>query len=82
MSDKQTCNQENGCMSELWGRDCWIADSMLKLVEAAFDAGEYPRQDDSASDVCEKVVAYCKELRKKNREPHFDDVIWTSERPV
>lgn len=80
MSDEKiVCNKENGCMSETFGRDCWVADSMLKLVEARFDPGEFPEPDATAY---EKVVAYCRELRQMNKEPHFDDVIWTEERPI
>lgn len=78
----QVCNKENGSFSELWGRDCWVADSMLKLIEAAFDSGEYRNQSEGAQEVCRAVEKYCKELRQKNKEPHFSDIVWTEDRPV
>jgi len=82
MSEKTICNKENGSFSELFGRDCWVADSMLKLVEVAFEPGEYRNTSPDAQAVCEAVVKYCKELRQENKEPHFDDVVWTEDRPV
>jgi hypothetical protein len=60
----KTCNKENGSFSQLWGRDCWVADSVLKLVEAAFDPGEYHNQSEGAREVCQAVEKYCKELRQ------------------
>jgi hypothetical protein len=85
MPDNETikvCNKENGSFSQLWGRDCWVADSVLKLVEAAFDPGEYRNQSKGAREVCQAVENYCKELRQLNREPYFADVVWTPERPL
>ncbi len=37
---KTVCNQEKGAMSELFGRDCWVADAMLKLVISSVDDRE------------------------------------------
>lgn len=34
---KTTCNKENGSFSDLWGRQCWVADSMLKIVQSRLE---------------------------------------------
>lgn len=67
MAEKQiVCNQEAGCMSALFGRNCWVADSMLKLIISSVDEIESP--------VARQVEEYAQELRAKNKE-YWDDMI-------
>lgn len=80
--NKVVCNQENGSFSELFGRDCWVADSMLKLIQSAFEPGEHWDTSDDQHELLLALDSYCNQLRQKNKEPHFDDVIWTEDRPV
>ena len=68
---KTVCNQENGCMSELFGRQCWIADSMLKLIIAFVDEKGLTNGE---VQICKEVEGYCTELREKNRN-YFDNII-------
>ncbi len=82
MTEKIGCNRENGAFSELWGRNCWVADSVLTLIMSFIEPGEWHDTSPGAQEVCQKVEAYCQKLRLKNKEPHFDDVIWTDDRPV
>lgn len=69
MADPITvCNKENGSFSQLWGRDCWVADSVLKLVEIEADRLYEQNTEGEAVDVAlTRVMDYCKELREKNR---------------
>jgi len=66
------CNKEAGSFSHLWGRDCWVADSVLKLIQCSIDE-EMDRND--PTDPLFKVWTYCKELREKNRLGDFDSTI-------
>ena len=76
------CNRENGSFSQLFGRDCWVADAMVSLIQSAFEPGEMFDTTDETHALLVKIENYCKELRQKNREPYFDDTIWTEDRPV
>lgn len=67
-----TCNREAGSFSHLWGRECWVADSVLDLVQCSIDE-EMDSHD--PSDPLFKVWTYCRELREKNRIGEFPDVI-------
>lgn len=66
------CNREAGSFSRLWGRDCWIADSVLKLIQCSIDE-EMDASD--PNDPLFKVHKYCDELREKNRLGDFADTI-------
>lgn len=68
------CNKEAGSFSRLWGRECWVADSVLKLIQCSID--EQMIKDDP-NDPLFKVWKYCEELREKNRIGEFSDVIGT-----
>jgi hypothetical protein len=73
MNDKTVCNEENGSFSQLFGRKCWVADSMLSLVQSFVDEkGTTPEAAKLATD----VENYCKELRQMNQE-YWDDTITT-----
>lgn len=61
------CNKENGSFSQLWGRDCWVADSVLKLVGIHADMLYEQSNDPAVDEALKKVMAYCEELREKNR---------------
>ena len=67
-----TCNKEAGSYSHLWGRNCWVGDSMLKLIQCSIDE-EMNRHD--PNDPLWKVYQYCEQLREKNRIGDFADVI-------
>lgn len=84
MSDEQkktttaaiiACNKERGSFSQLWGRDCWVADSLVSLVlvhaETLFERSEDPATDEALKSIME----YCKELREKNRQEFWPDEI-------
>lgn len=66
------CNEEAGSFSRLWGRDCWIADSVLKLIQCSIHE-EMDRNN--ANDPLFKVWRYCEELREKNRLGDFSETI-------
>lgn len=77
MSEKEkiiVCNEENGSMSQLWGRNCWVADSAISLIESHAETLFIKSFGAEAYEVIESILDYCKELREKNRN-HFDDVI-------
>lgn len=62
------CNKENGSFSQLWGRGCWVADSVLKLIEVEADRLYEQNTDGEAVDAAlKKIMSYCKELREQNR---------------
>jgi hypothetical protein len=67
-----TCNKEAGSFSELWGRDCWIADSVLSLIQCSIDE---EMDSSNLSDPLYKVYQYCEKLREKNRIGDFADTI-------
>lgn len=66
------CNQEAGSYSRLWGRDCWVVDSVLKLIQCSIDE-DMDRHD--PKNPLFKVWKYCEELREKNRLGIFEDTI-------
>lgn len=66
------CNREAGSYSSLWARDCWVADSVLKLVQCSIDE-KMDKHD--PTDPLFKVWQYCQELREKNRIGEFNDVV-------
>lgn len=66
------CNQEAGSFSRLWGRDCWIANSVLQLIQCSIEE-EMDRND--PEDPLLKVYQYCERLREKNRVGEFAEVI-------
>jgi hypothetical protein len=68
------CNKENGSFSELWGRDCWVADSVLKLVICEADRLFEQSNDPEVDRTLKGIMAYCDELREKNRV-YFADTI-------
>lgn len=67
-----TCNREAGSFSRLWGRECWIADSVLTLVQCSIDE---QMDANNPNDPLFKVYQYCEELRQKNRIGDFADTI-------
>jgi hypothetical protein len=67
-TEQDVCNREAGSFSRLWGRDCWVADSVLKLIQSSID--EDMNQHDP-NDPLFKVYRYCAELREKNRIGEF-----------
>jgi hypothetical protein len=74
MADKiTTCNKENGCYSSLWGRDCWVADSMLKLIYSHADTLYEQSESSDVDKAIKSIMDYCDELRKKNKEEHWPD---------
>lgn len=66
------CNQEAGSFSELWGRDCWVTDSVLKLIQCSIDED---MDSSDPSDPLFKVYQYCERLRCKNRVGEFAEII-------
>lgn len=72
--DKIVCNKETGSFSQLWGRDCWVADSMLKLVFVEADRLHEQSQSEDVDKVLTRIMEYCKELREKNKEHWYDEV--------
>lgn len=66
------CNEEAGSFSQLWGRNCWVADSVLQLIQCSIDEEmDASNPDDSLY----KVHQYCDRLREKNRLGDFPDTI-------
>lgn len=72
------CNREAGSFSRLWGRDCWITDSVLSLVQCSIEEG-MNRSD--PNDPLWSVYRYCDELREKNRIGDFPETIVTEDQP-
>jgi hypothetical protein len=70
------CNREAGSFSRLWGRDCWVADTVLKLIQSSIDE-EMKAHD--PNDPLFKVHQYCEELREKNRIGTFPESIGEQE---
>ena len=75
MNIKTVCNKENGSFSNLWGRKCWVADSMLKLVQSQIsllaenNCEEFEAQNNSDHPfwkLTKSLNAYCEELRTQN----------------
>lgn len=66
------CNEEAGSFSRLWGRNCWVADTVLKLIQCSV---EEEIQSRTLDDPLYKVHLYCYQLREKNRIGEFPDVI-------
>lgn len=71
-TEQYICNREAGSFSCLWGRNCWVADSVLKLIQSSIDE-EMNAQD--PNDPLFKVHQYCDKLREKNRIGEFTDTI-------
>jgi len=67
-----SCNKEAGSFSRLWGRDCWVADSVLKLIQCSIDE---EMDLGNPNDPLFKVHQYCQELREKNHIGEFAEVI-------
>ncbi len=65
------CNEENGCYSTLFNRNCPIADRMLKLIQCSIDEKMNPQDP---NDDLFKVYQYCEELRAKNKEHWYDEI--------
>jgi hypothetical protein len=68
----ETCNREAGSFSRLWGRDCWVADSVLSLIQSSIDE---EMDAGNPSDPLFKVHQYCDKLREKNRIGEFPDIV-------
>ena len=66
------CNREAGSYSHLWGRDCWVADSVLSLIQCSIDE---EMDAHNPNDPLFKVYRYCDKLREKNRLGHFDETL-------
>lgn len=66
------CNKEAGSFSDLWGRNCWVTDSVLKLIQCSIDE---EMDASNPSDPLFKVHQYCEQLRQKNRIGEFAEVI-------
>lgn len=71
----QVCNRENGCFSQLFGRDCWVADSMLKLIESHADTLYEQSQSADVDKAVKSIIEYCKELRAKNKEHWQEELL-------
>jgi len=65
MNEKTVCNQENGSTSSLWNRRCWIADSMLSLVDSHLEY-LYEIHENMPEEVYTKLHRYIEELRVDN----------------
>lgn len=65
------CNEENGCYSTLFHRNCPIADRMLQLIQCSVVEKMNPQDP---NDELFKVYQYCEELRAMNKE-YWDDQI-------
>lgn len=90
---KTVCNRENRSRSDLWGRQCWIADSVLSLVQSRAEylfqqnASKFSNADIDPNSplwaLLEDINYYIEELRVKNglREPAVlnRDEEWPSE---
>lgn len=75
MADKITvCNKEDGCMSELFGRDCWVAHSMLSLIGSAIENHYEKDLGPEVDAVLKNLDAYRKRLQADNKN-YFDDTI-------
>lgn len=77
LDDKESlivCNEENGCMSQLFGRGCWVTESILGLIESHVETLHEKDLGDKADEVCQSILDYCKDLKEKNRN-YFDDFI-------
>jgi hypothetical protein len=74
----QVCNKEDGSFSQLWGRDCWVADSVLKLIHVHADLLYEQSNDPAVGEALRKIMAYCNELRDNNRV-YFADTIGVPE---
>lgn len=69
------CNKENGSFSQLWGRDCWVAESVLKLVEIEADRlYEQNTEGEAVDATLKRIMAYCKHLREQNRVYFADEI--------
>lgn len=74
---KTTCNSENGSRSELWDRNCWIADSFASLISSRIEyLGEKygdilkAGPDSPFWDLIRDLEYFCEELRVKNGLRH------------
>jgi hypothetical protein len=67
-----TCNREAGSFSRLWGRECWIADSVLSLIQSSIDE---EMDKHAPNDPLYRVWLYCEELKEKNRIGNFPTAI-------
>ena len=72
---KTVCNRENGSRSSLWGRNCWIADSLLSLLQSHIETltenrcdqfGAQNNPDHPLWKLAKDLDYYCEELRVKN----------------
>jgi hypothetical protein len=68
------CNKENGSFSQLWGRDCWVADSVLSLVYTHADLLYEQSTDENVDAALKKIMSYCEELREKNKEYWYEEI--------
>jgi hypothetical protein len=66
------CNREAGSFSRLWGRECWVANSVLGLIQSSIDE---EMDQHNPTDPLYKVWLYCEELKEKNRIGDFPTVI-------
>lgn len=66
------CNREAMSFSRLWGRDCWVADTVLKLIQCSIDED---MDKHNAKDPLFKVWKYCENLREQNRIGEFPNQI-------
>jgi hypothetical protein len=62
------CNEENGCMSQLFGRNCWVANSFIGLIESHAETLYEKNLGDSADEVCKSILEYCKQLKQDNKD--------------
>lgn len=76
---KTVCNKEDGCMSDLWDRKCWVADSFASLISSHIEMlgekyGEilkvHSDPDSPFWKMIEDLEYYCEELRVKNGLRH------------
>jgi hypothetical protein len=82
MSNEITvCNKENGSFSQLWGRDCWVADSVLKLIMCHAEDLDQKVTTKEAEWAIKKIVDYCKELREQNRLYFYDSIAVSEDGP-
>jgi len=83
--EKTTCNRENGSQSDLWGRNCWIADSVANLIQSRIEYLGTIHADKFGADTdpdhplwafIEDLNRYCEEIRVRNGLRDAEVVTW------
>ena len=73
--EKTVCNRENESMSDLWGRNCWVADSLASLISSHVETlgekygeklGVLNDPDSPFWQMIKDLEYFCEELRVQN----------------